>query len=88
MTAAHPLPSPAHEHQLYKVDDGYRQRFAAVYMQKSVAKLNGHMEEVKAAIEHEADKLKAFEADQTALKDRCRLFTNRQHVVSTLVLSS
>jgi hypothetical protein len=40
-----------------------------------VAKLNGHMEEVRAAIEHEADKLKAFEADQAALKGRCGLFT-------------
>jgi hypothetical protein len=41
-----------------------------VCLQKSVAKLNGHIEEVQAAIDHEADKLKEFEADQTALKDR------------------
>ena len=46
---------------------------AVVLLQKSVVKLNGHMEEVRAAIEHEADKLKDFEADQTALKGRCRL---------------
>ena len=39
-------------------------------LQKSVTKLNGHVEEVQAAIDHEADKLKEFEADQTALKDR------------------
>lgn len=45
--------------------------FPCAEMQASVEKLNGQMQQVQEALDHEANKLKEFEADRKVLQDRC-----------------
>lgn len=42
-------------------------------MQANVEKIGDQVQQAEAAVEHEAEKLQKYDADQTALKDRCCL---------------